>query len=174
MCLSPFLQAVLLEFLRQISWSWWRYSGISVALMVACILPSCRGQVEGVSQVHTSLGWLGSMYAMYAAQNQGSTPKTMDDLRKFVEKKTTAEQLARLKVANVGELFVSSRDGKPFAVVAYATLPAPAAGQPPPVVLYESVGQGGRRAIAYLGGATDTIDETQLPKLLPAQSKTTK
>ena len=141
-------------------------------ILVAGLLTSCRGQHGEVSQVQTNLGWLDSMYGMYISQHKGQAPKTIDDLRTFVEKNTNAEQLEHLKVANASELFVSKRDGKPFTMVSYKKLPAPAGGEPPPVVLYETQGQNGQRAVAFLGSGTRTIDEKELEKMLPAQAKT--
>ena len=71
----------------------------------------------------------------------------------------------------MSELFVSPRDGKPFAMVSYDKLPPLAGGEPPPVVLYETEGQNGERAIAFLGGGTRTVDEAELQKMLPAEAK---
>ena len=49
---------------------------------------SCHRQSGPIDQKQTNLSWLGSMYAMYVSQNQGRPPKTIDDLRKYVEKTT--------------------------------------------------------------------------------------
>jgi hypothetical protein len=108
---------------------------------------------------------------MFISQQQGHAPKTIDELRKFVEAKTTTEQLGRLKVASAGELFVSPRDNKPFVMVSYDKFPAFAGGQPPPVILYEAAGQNGQRSVAFLGGNTRTLDDNELQKLLPPATK---
>jgi hypothetical protein len=110
------------------------------------------------------------MYGMYISQNGGQAPKTIDDLRAYVAKKTSPAELARLKVTSVDALFTSPADGKPFALVSYSKLPAPGA-VPPPIVLYEAVGKDGRRAVAYLGGATESVEESRLSQLLPAGAK---
>ena len=141
-------------------------------LLVACILSACSRKPSGpIAQEQTNLSWLGSKYAMYISQQGGHAPKTVDDLRKFVEATTTPEQLARLKVAKAGDLFVSPRDGKPFAMISYDKFPSPAAIQSSPVVLYETVGQNGRRSIAFMGGGTKTVDESELQKMLPLHAK---
>ena len=137
-------------------------------VLLLATLTSCGKQAEEVSQVHTNLGWLGRKYGMYVGQNKGQTPKTVDDLRKFVEKNTKPEELSRLGVADAGQLFVSPRDRKPFRMISYAKLPPPVMGEPPPLVLYEEVGQAGKRAVAYLGGGTDELEEATLQTLLPA------
>jgi hypothetical protein len=107
---------------------------------------------------------------MYISQNAGEAPKSIDDLRKFVEKKATPERLDRLGVANVDELFTSPRDGKRFVLVTYAKLPPPGSGQPP-IVLYEAAGKNGQHVVAFLGGITDTVDEEKLSQLLPADAR---
>ena len=146
---------------------------LGVVLLFAALFTSCRRPSGPIAQEQTNLSWLGNMYGMYISQNQGHAPKTIDELRKFVEKTTTAEQLGRLKVANVGELFVSPRDGKPFAMVSYDKLPSPKGGEAPPIVLYESQGSDGKRAVVFLGAGagTRTIDEAELQRMLPAQSR---
>ena len=138
-------------------------------LLFIAVLSSCSRQSGPIAQEQTNLSWLGSMYGMYIAQNGGRAPKTIDELRKFVEKTTGPEKLTRLNVASMNELFVSPRDGKPFALVSYAKLPSPAAGQPAPVVLYEAAGQNGERAVAFLGGGTQIVPESELQKLLPPE-----
>jgi hypothetical protein len=111
------------------------------------------------------------MYAKYVSQNNGAPPKTIDDFQKFVKQKTNAERLANLKVASANELFVSPRDSKPFTMVVYDKLPTMKSGEQPPVVLYESVGKSGRRAIALLGGVTRTVDEAEVQKMVPPSVK---
>src|SRR6476659_7358468 len=74
--------------------------------IVVILVTGCRSRATGpIAQEQTNLSWLGSMYRTYIGQNQGHPPKTIDDLRKFVEKTATTEQLGRLKVANANELF---------------------------------------------------------------------
>jgi hypothetical protein len=163
------------------AWDLWSHRGAIdrrhgalalVFLTLGALCAGCGQKKSGpVAQEQTNLAWLGHMYGMYISQNKSEAPKTIEDLRKFVEKRTNPDVLARLKVANVGELFVSPRDGKPFVLVSYAKLPPMAVGQPPPVVLYEADGQNGQRAVAFLGGNTQTMDETELQHLLPAESK---
>jgi hypothetical protein len=148
------------------------FAGLVTVLVVACLFTGCRRKATGpIAQEQTNLSWLSSKYGMYISQQGGRAPKTIDDLRKFVEATTTTEQLSRLKVAKAGDLFISPRDGKPFAMVSYDKFPPPVAGQPPPIVLYETVGQNGQRSIAFLGGDTQTVDESELQKMLPPQAK---
>lgn len=148
------------------------FAGLVTVLFVVCVLAGCSRKPTGpIAQEQTNLSWLSSKYGMYISQQGGHAPKTVDDLRKFVEATTTPDQLGRLKVAKAGDLFISPRDGKPFAMISYDKFPPPVAGQPPPIVLYETVGQNGQRSIAFLGGGTKTVDENELQKMLPPQAK---
>jgi hypothetical protein len=121
--------------------------------------------------VQSNLAWLGGKYGMFVSSHRGRPPKNMDEFRKFVAMKTTSAELERLKVKSPDELFVSPRDGKTFKIITYSKLPPYVGGQAPPIVFYEEVGQDGQRAIAYLGGNTQTVDETTLQSLLPAGSR---
>jgi hypothetical protein len=150
----------------------WSFAGLVILLFVASLLTGCHRKATGpIAQEQTNLSWLSSKYGMYISQQGGHAPKTVDDLRKFVEATTTPEQLSRLKVAKAADLFISPRDGKPFAMISYDKFPPPVAGQPPPIVMYETVGQNGQRSIAFLGGDTQTVDESELQKMLPPQAK---
>jgi hypothetical protein len=142
---------------------------VSVLALIVC--GGCGKDSGPIAQEQTNLAWLGSMYGRYIGANQGKTPQTIDELKKFVAARTNQDQLARLKVASVEELFTSPRDGKPFEMVTYKELPAPAGGQPAPIVLYESVGQNGQRAVAYLGGNTRTVNESELAQMLPVVAR---
>jgi hypothetical protein len=148
------------------------FAGLVTLLLVACLLTGCHRKATGpIAQEQTNLSWLSSKYAMYISQQGGQAPKTVDDLRKFVEATTTPEQLGRLKVAKADDLFTSPRDGKPFTMISYDKFPPRVAGQQPPIVLYETVGQNGQRSIAFLGGSTKTVEESELQKMLPPQAK---
>jgi hypothetical protein len=142
-------------------------SAVWPVVLIAGLLAGCQDGGE-VSPAQKNLSWLGSMYGMYVSQNGGEAPKSIDDLRKFVAKKATPEQLAQFKVVSIDQLFTSPRDGKLFALVTYTKLPTPGVG-PPPLVLYETDGKDGQRAVALLGGVTDIVDEAKFSQLLPAK-----
>jgi hypothetical protein len=141
---------------------------IAVSLLLS--LAGCGKQTGEVSPVQSNLGWLGSQYGMFVSSHRGRPPKNDEEFRKYIEKTATPQELDRLKAKSVDELFTSPRDGKPFKMVTYAKLPGLTKGQPPPappVVLYEEAGQGGKFAVAYLGGNTQTVDQATLRSLLP-------
>jgi hypothetical protein len=143
---------------------------VSVLFVTASWAIGCAPETGPIAQEQTNLAWLGSMYGMYIGAHQGQPPQSVDELRKFVTERTDAAELSRLKVSDVKQLFTSPRDGKPFVMVNHKKLPPREGGQPPPVVLYEAVGEGGERAVAFLGGGTQVVNESELTKLLPAAS----
>jgi len=149
----------------------WAAAQLSLILVAACSVTGCREQTGPIAQEQTNLSWLGSMYGMYIGAHQGQPPQTIEELQKFVAQRTTADELSRLKASDVNQLFVSPRDGKPFEMVTYKTIPPPVGGEPPPVVLYEAVGQNGERAVAFLGGNTQVLTESELSQMLPAGSQ---
>lgn len=141
----------------------WPGAVVAFVLCAGCGTPKSGP----IAPEQTALSWLGTMYGMYIGQHGGETPKSADDLRKFVEKTVKPDTLSRLKVSNVEGLFVSPRDGKPYVLVSYAKLPPPVGGQPAPIALCEAEGQGGKRAVAFVGGNTQQVTEQELQKLLP-------
>jgi hypothetical protein len=148
------------------------WSALPIVLAaIAVFTAGCGQKAKPVDQKQMNLSWLGSMYRTYISQNQGHPPKTIDDFRKYVEKNTGPEQLARLNVSTINDLFISPGDGKPFALVSYDKLPAREPGSIPPIVIYESQGAGGTRAVAFLGGNTRLLDESEFQKLLPSNAK---
>jgi len=147
------------------------YHRVALLFVLVAAISGCHRKSGPIAQEQTNLSWLGSMYGMYMSENKGRPPKTTDELRKFLEKTTSPERLTHLKVASINDLFISPRDGKPFAMVSYDKLPAVTAGRPSPVVFYEVQGQNGQRAVAFLGGGTRSVDENELQKMLPAGRK---
>jgi hypothetical protein len=147
------------------------FAPLSLSVMIACSFVGCGNESGPIAQEQTNLAWLGSMYARYIGANQGKPPQAIDELKKFVAGRTTPDELTRLKVASVDELFISPRDGRPFEMVTYKQLPPPEGGAPAPVVLYEAVGQNGQRAVAFPGGNTGTVSESDLTQFLPAGSR---
>jgi len=148
-----------------------RHFSLLLAILSALVVLGCGKQTGPVAQEQSNLSWLGSKYGMFVGSHRGRTPKSIDEFKKFVEKKTKAAELERLKVKDVNELFISPRDGKPFKMVNHAKLPPLVGGQPPPIVFYEEVGHDGKRSIAYLGGNTQTIENSALQSLLPAEGR---
>ena len=143
--------------------------GCLLFVATSCVV-GCGSKTGPIAQEQTNLSWLGSMYAMYIGAHQGQPPQKIDELRKFVAERSSAAELSRLNVSDVNQLFTSPRDGKPFVMVHHKKLAPREGGEPPPVVLYEAVGQGGKRAVAFLGGSTQVVDESELPRMLPAAS----
>lgn len=111
------------------------------------------------------LSRLGLWYGQFAGQNGGKPAKTAEQLRQFGQSRLNSQQMAALRVADVGELFVSPRDGQPYKMVNYDRLMAPSG--VPVVVFYEQKGQEGIHRVALLGGGSLALDEQKLVVLVP-------
>ena len=148
----------------------WAWHPILI-LLAGCLLTGCGEQSGPIAQEQTNLSWLGNMYGRYIGAHQGQPPQSVDEFRKFVSERTDSAELQRLRASDVNELFRSPRDGKPFELVVYRKLPAPAGGEPQPVVLYEAAGKNGERAVAFLGGGTQVVNDSELQTMLPAGAR---
>jgi hypothetical protein len=135
---------------------------IAIVLVVGC--GKSRSPVESA---HTRLGRLGLLYGMYASQHEGKPPTSLAQFQRFVEERISPDDLARAGAANASEFFTSPRDGQPYGFISLSALPVPAAGQRPPVVLYEQQGQDGLRMVGMLGGGTDELDAESFQKFVP-------
>jgi hypothetical protein len=136
-------------------------------LLLSLALAGCnREQPTGPSPAETRIARLGRSYAIYSGQNKGRPPKSLDELRRYVAARTTADDMAAMGVSSVDELFVSPRDGEAYKLIVLPRLPPPVAGEPGPVVIYEHSGRGGMRWVAYLGGATEEVDEHKFQQLV--------
>jgi hypothetical protein len=120
------------------------------------------------SPTESRLSMLGLRYGIYTGQHKGKPPAKLADLSRYVAKSTRPEQLAAFGVTSADELCVSARDGKPFEMVTLERLPPPSANAQQPVVLYEAVGQNGKRLVAFLGGGVQEVDAEQFKQLVPA------
>jgi hypothetical protein len=103
---------------------------------------------------------------MCVGQNKGKPPKTIQQVKDYASQRTSSEELSALGVGNIDELFVSPRDGLPYKMVEYKTLPPPSG--EPVVVFYEQQGKEGLRRAALLGGGTLDLDDAALAKLVPS------
>lgn len=144
----------------------WLLDGIAVGLLLM-LATSCSQPSRGNPIVEARLGRLGLCYGLYAGSHEGKPPNHIDQLREYVERSTSPEQLSALNVDRAAELFVSPRDGQPYKMIALPRLPPPVGGQPPPVVLYEEQGEQGKRYVAYLGGGVEEVDADKFKQLVP-------
>jgi hypothetical protein len=134
---------------------------------VLAAVSGCGHADDSNAQSEARLSKLGLSYALLAGNNSGTPPSRVEELRHYLEQATSKAQLKAMGVTDAGEMFISPRDGKPYKMIALPRLPPPAAGQPPPVVLYEQVGWQGKRYVAYLGGGVEEVDVDKFQQLVP-------
>jgi hypothetical protein len=143
------------------------YRPLSLAAMLAlgALLGGC-GQSEQVEE-QSNLRAIAAYYSQFLAHNRGQLPANEEDFKKFIQAKGGAA--LSHKGLSVDELFVSSRDGKPFVVKYRGDKSWPL----PEVVAYEREGRDGiRHGSTSVGGYTVISDEQfRSGKTLPAAAK---
>jgi hypothetical protein len=121
----------------------------------------CAGSATSVNQQQEELKLRGllNLYA-YAGRELGHSPHNEEEFKKFVQEKG-GDVVSRLKLASVDDLFVSSRDGKPY-VVQYAPPKSQTAGE---VVAYEAEGANGKRLVCYETGEVRELNSEEFAAL---------
>lgn len=127
-----------------------------VALMLLALC-GCGGAASGDAAGQTShLRTLVALYA-YATSQLRHEPKSEAEFKEFIAQ-SGGPVLQRLELTSPDALFVSERDGQPFAVV-YAPRPA---GVDREVVAYEQTGVDGRRLVGFKLGEIKELDAAGL------------
>jgi hypothetical protein len=125
------------------------------SLFVAAAI-GCNGQGGGEESYESNLRMVAVLYSQYSAAHDGQAPRDAADFRSYVQSLGPGV-LQRAGMSGVDELFVSPRDGQPFAVK-YQNENWPLDG----AIAYERVGAEGTRYVAAdLGGVTE-ISEVEL------------
>jgi hypothetical protein len=91
-----------------------------------------------------------------AGRTLGHSPKDEVEFKKYAQEKGGGF-LERLNIGSVDDLFISSRDGKPFVIV-YGKRPSD-------VVLYEAEGVNGSRMVGYDIGQVRELNAEQFAEL---------
>ena len=136
----------------------WYYKGRMVSvLLVACMI-GCSG-VEPVEtqQLRSNMRGLAIAYGRFMSKHRGRPPKSEQQLRDFVDS-LGADFLQLADVESVDDMFISSRDGKPY-VVLY--------GKRAEIVAYEQEGVDGKRFVATSVGSTEEMDEDRFRQAVP-------
>ena len=143
--------------------------GLFFAVAACCILPlGCGGsQRESEAREQSNLKPLALLYGQYIGQNRGQPPASEEQFKQFV-RALSSERLASLGVTDVEQIFVSSRDQKPYVVLyGQAALSGPPGPAGAPVIAYELEGAGGTRFVASNMGAVEEVDEARFKELVP-------
>jgi hypothetical protein len=129
-----------------------RLSSIGVLFAVAALISGC-GESDEVEQ-QSNLRAIAAYYSQFLAHHRGQLPANEEEFKKFIQAKG-GEALA-YKGLSVDELFVSSRDGKPFVVRYRGDKSWPARD----LVAYEQEGRDGtRHGATSIGGYAVISDE---------------
>jgi hypothetical protein len=136
-------------------------------LLLGAALVGCSSHRVNQAQEQSNLKPLATLYGQFIGQHRGQPPADEAQFKQFITSKGK-DLLRSFNVSSVDELFVSSRDGKPYVVLygAAATKgpPGPAGS---PVVAYEQEGVGGKRFVASSMGAVEEVDEARFKQLVP-------
>jgi hypothetical protein len=129
-----------------------------ISLFVAATV-GCNEQV-GSRELHESnLRLVAVLYSQYLAAHEGQAPSDADHFRAYIQSLGPGV-LQRAGLSGLDELFVSPRDGMPFAVK-YRNRNWPLDG----AIAYEQVGADGTRyTAADLGGVTEISEEEFLSR----------
>ncbi len=142
-------------------------------LAVGCIavvagVSGCGGSAESREREQSNIKPLAVLYGQFLSTNRGQPPATEQQFKDYV--KSRGPDLSdSYGVASVDELFVSSRDGKPYVIRSGAEAQQ---GEPGPdgsrVVIYEAEGVDGKRYVATAMGAVEEVDEARFKQLVPS------
>lgn len=125
----------------------------AILLLLLATLTGCGSGPEGEQQ--SNLRVLSVWYGQYRSAHGGELPRNEEEFKSFIQARS-GDALQKAGIASVEELFISSRDGKPF-VVRYrddANWPLENA------VIYEQEGASGTRHIATpLAGYAEITNE---------------
>jgi len=141
-------------------------SGLGL-LLVCAFLVGCGSHQANLEQEQSSLKPLATLYGRFIGQHGGQPPADEAQFKEFINS-GGKDLLDTFNVGGADELFVSSRDGKPYVVLygpeATKGPPGPAGS---PVVAYEQEGVGGKRFVASSMGAVEEVDEARFQQLVP-------
>jgi len=145
-----------------------RHGWSSLGLVTFCaFLVGCSSHQANLEQEQSNLKPLATLYGRFIGQHRGQPPANETQFKQFINS-GGKDLLSSFNVSSADELFVSSRDGKPY-VVLYG--PEAAKGPPgpagSPVVAYEQEGVGGKRFVASSMGAVEEVDEARFKQLVP-------
>ncbi len=131
-----------------------------LVLGVLCaMIAGCGGESqEHIDRETSNMKPLVILYGKFLSRNRGQPPANEEAFKKFIQA-AAATTLESFEVANVDELFVSSRDGKPYGI-RYRGMPP----LPDDIVIYEQDGVDGVRYVAdSLGSVTEKTEQEFQP-----------
>jgi hypothetical protein len=146
-----------------------RFVWVVIALSAVFLAHTgCTGsQSQSAEREQSNLKPLAVLYGQFIARHGGQPPASEEEFKAFIDSLDESELPAEIEDRE--QLFVSSRDGKPYVVLygkaATSGPPGPAGS---PVVAYEQEGQGGTRFVASSMGAVEEVDEPRFAEWVPS------
>jgi hypothetical protein len=115
----------------------------------------------------TNIQRLANLYFTYQMKNGWKGPKNEEEFKKFISGYNPAK-LERIGIdpGAINELFVNERDGEPFKI--RYSIPGSAMGSAEPVI-FESVGDDGKRLVGFLSMEQREVDEEEYDLLWAAK-----
>jgi hypothetical protein len=135
---------------------------------LACLAAvGCGGsKMKAASREQSNLKALSILYCQFLRQHRGRPPANEAEFKQFVRSLFSAGPTSS-GGKNPDDVFVSSRDGKPY-VVLYGRVQGPPGPGGTPVVAYEQEGAGGMRLVAGSMGAVEDVDQARFRELVPS------
>lgn len=116
------------------------------------------GPSQEEQQLASNMQGLAIAYGQCTSQNRGRPPQNEAQLRQFI-KSLGPQWLEQYKAETVDDIFVSSRDGKPYVILF---------GKPGVhYIAYEQEGVDGKRFVADNLGTTEEMDEATFREKVP-------
>jgi hypothetical protein len=135
----------------------------SCPLIVAlCVCGAmAAGCTSGAGEEHqTNLRGLAAYYSQFKAKNRGEAPKNEKALKDYIDADLSAAG-APTSADKIDALFVSNRDGKPFAI----RYSGDKSWQYPELMAYEQEGRNNMRHVAYALGGVEALTDEQFNKM---------
>ena len=148
-----------------------RWLGRLFGILLVALISGCGGG-SGPAITQTNLHDLAVFYGRFTSQHQGRAPANETEFKNFLRQ--NSKLLEERKITDMESLFRSPRDQQPYTIIyglKSGSLPPPP--QRPPIIAHEKVGQRGKLLAAFLTGAVEDLNETELKEVL-GKSQTTK
>ena len=129
----------------------------SLVLFVGAVSGGCASKAQE-EQAQPNLRSLAAYYREYRSQNRGNVPANEKEFKKYITTKS-GNTLSERGIT-VDELFISTRDGKPFVVKYRDTRSWPL----PDAIAYERDGRDGVRHVASSVGSYDLLSDDEFAK----------
>jgi hypothetical protein len=138
--------------------------GIGLALMIVAAGCSSDNTAARVASFNkTNIQKASNLYSLYYRAKSSSGPKDAAALKEFASKDVAPEQLQLMQIdpKNVGAIFVSERDSKPFKVKPNVPSNPFAAS----AVVFEDTGVNGQRQVGFTNSTVQEVDDAKYKEL---------